>query len=306
MLGINPVMTELIQGYTNADFVGNFLFPQVPVNTRNGQIRSFGKDLFEDRELTRAPGAPYAAVDIGFEGIPYSLKQDAVRINIPFEYIEDAESVAMVDLPELATGLEVEMMYSNLEKQQAKLARTASSYPTANVFTPQATDRWDDPASDPEKQVIMAREIIRQRTAKNPNVVVMGPAAFNALTVHPKLQDLKKYTTTDSIDTTLLARWFKVDAVYVGNALGAVNGVTYDIWGSDVIMAYVPKITNKQVPAFGYTYVRKGFPLVMNALKDENNDTFFYKAKFERNPYIVGNESGVLFQNVASGTVLTA
>ena len=54
---IDPVLSEIAQGYRNAEAVGLNLFPVVPVAQRGGKIISFSKEDFALYDTQRAPGA---------------------------------------------------------------------------------------------------------------------------------------------------------------------------------------------------------------------------------------------------------
>lgn len=41
---IDPVLTNIAQGFKQSNLVGNLLFPQVPVAMRAGKIISFGRE----------------------------------------------------------------------------------------------------------------------------------------------------------------------------------------------------------------------------------------------------------------------
>ena len=54
---IDPILTEVAQGYKNADMVGMALFPYVPVAQRGGKIITFGKEAFRLYNTGRTPGS---------------------------------------------------------------------------------------------------------------------------------------------------------------------------------------------------------------------------------------------------------
>jgi hypothetical protein len=53
---VDPVLTNLSVGYSNADLVGDVLFPFVPVDKEGGKIPKFGKKLqdLQHRSALRA------------------------------------------------------------------------------------------------------------------------------------------------------------------------------------------------------------------------------------------------------------
>jgi hypothetical protein len=64
-----------------------------------------------------------------------------------------------------------------------------------------------------------------------------------------------KYTSSDSVDVALIAKLFGVPNVYIASgSLKADDNSTSDVWGTDVVLAYVPKNGTYLTPAYGYTY----------------------------------------------------
>ena len=51
---VDPVLTNLSVGYSNADLVGDVLFPFVPVDKEGGKIPKFGKEAFKIYNTERA------------------------------------------------------------------------------------------------------------------------------------------------------------------------------------------------------------------------------------------------------------
>ena len=164
-----------------------------------------------------------------------------------------------------------------------------------------SADKWSDPASDPARDIREAKEQVRRRVGRYPNLFEMGPAVFNALTAHPKIKEQFKYTSSESLTTAMLAKYFDVEEVVVGKAVclddNAPEGAdAKDVWGNDAALIYRPKGGNYQVPSFGYTYRLKGHPLVMKPYEDKTTDSWVYRVKEEWSPVLSGMDAGFLFQ----------
>jgi hypothetical protein len=54
---IDPILTQLAQGYKNAEGVATFFGPAVSMNVRAGRTLVFGKEAFAAQTFLRAPGA---------------------------------------------------------------------------------------------------------------------------------------------------------------------------------------------------------------------------------------------------------
>ena len=62
---IDPVLTQLAQGYKQSGMVGPALFPKVNVGQRAGKILTFGKEDFMLYASGRAPGENTKRIQFG-------------------------------------------------------------------------------------------------------------------------------------------------------------------------------------------------------------------------------------------------
>lgn len=299
---ISPILSNYARGYRNADFVGHLLFPRVPVPNRSMNVLKFGKESFRMLNTRRAPGANKKRVQYGFAADPISLVQDALEGVVPIEHQQEAESVPGVDLGQGAVQMVLDALDLGLEYEIATLARTLGNYAVSNRVTLTGTARWTQSASTPAQDVRAGKEVVRRMTGRYPNTIVAGPNAANAAMVHQSVKDQFKYTSSESITTKMLAAYFDVDNFIVGKGVylpetAADTAAATDIWGDDVILAYVPKDGNYQVPAYGYTYELSGYPQVQAPYFERANDSWIYPTTTERRPYIVGADAGFLIQN---------
>ena len=100
-----------------------------------------------------------------------------------------------------------------------------------------------------------------------------------------------------------LAVLFNVDEVVVGSAIEFVGGSSRDIWGDDVVLAYVPKgfagnAMDLAQPSYGYTYTLNGHPLVESPYWEQQSKSWIYGVTFERAPVLSGIASGFLIKDV--------
>lgn len=297
-LGINPILTTVAQGYTNAEFVGHSLFPRIPVANRGGQILQFGKESFKLYNARRAPGGATKRLNVGYAGLPFALVQDSLEAVVPRENAQEAMAVAGVDVA--ATHVETVMraLTLGLEFEQATLARDASKYAAGSKMVLTGSDKFSDPSSDPIAAFAAAREAVRARIGQYPTVGIIGAKVFSALKNHPKIVDRLKFTQFAAVNEAMLATLFEVPTVKIAKGVFAGDDDVFsDIWGTDVVLAYVPAAGSLYVPSFGYTYTLNGNPLVENAYWDQNAKAAVHGVTYERAPVITSADSAFLFQN---------
>ncbi len=299
---LDPILSTHAQGYRNAEYIGHLIMPIATIPTRGARILKFGKDSFRKMNTRRAPGAEYQRIQYGYASNPVALHQDALAATVPFENMEEASQVPGIDLASGSVNLVLDVIALGREMETASLVRDPANYNANNKVALLGADKWSDPESDPHKDVQEAKEQVRRRIGRYPNLFTIGPDVFNALSNHPKIKAQFKYTSSESITTAMLAKYLDVEEVVVGKAVylednaGEVDDAK-DVWGNDASLTYRSKGSNYQVPSFGYTYRLKGYPMVMKPFQDEDTDSWVYKMKEEWAPVLSGMDAGFLFQS---------
>jgi hypothetical protein len=296
---IDPILSEVAQGYKNAAMVGLNLFPAVPVMQRGGKIISFSKEDFALYNTVRAPGANTKRVQFGYTSGNYSLDQHALEAVAPWELQQEASQVAKINIASMAIRKVQNIIALRLEKAQADLATTAASYAAGNKVTLSGTSQWSDytGTSSPSKDIETAREAIRAQIGKRGNTVILGAAVWAKIKQHPAIIDRIKYTGRDSVTLDMLATLWDVERVLVGDAVYTdASGVMTDVWGKFVVVAYTQtgSVADLGEPTYGYTYRLDGAPYVEQGYQDRNAKSDIYPVTDEVSPVLTAAISGYL------------
>lgn len=295
---VDPILSTVAQGYRNNEFVGMNLFPYVPVGQRGGKIITFGKEDFAIYNTGRAPGANTKRIQFGYSGSPYALEQHSLEGLVPFEFMQEAQAVPGIDLGRGAVIKVQNIIGLRLEKAQADLATTAGNYAAGSKVTLAGASQWSDYSgtSDPVTDIEAAKEAVRAKIGKRPNVVIMGPTVWAKLRNHPKLVERIKFTGRDSLSLDMVAVLFGVSRVVVGDAIYDNGGTFADVWGKAVVVAYTEtaSLAEMGTPSYGYTYRLNGFPIVEQPYEDRNAKSWIYPITDEVSPVIAGSTAGYL------------
>lgn len=299
---IDPLLSTHAQGYRNAEYISHLILPIAPIPTRGARVLKFGKDSFRKMNTRRAPGAEYQRIQYGYADSPVALHQDALAASVAYENMEEAARVPGIDLASGSVNLVLDVIALGREVESAGLIRNPANYAANNKMAFASAEKWTEPNSDPHKDVTEGKEQVRRRIGRYPNLLTLGPAVFNALTNHQKIKEQFKYTSSESITTAMLAKYFDVEDVVVGKAVYLEDNApesadAQDIWGNDAVLSYRPKGSNYQVPSFGYTYRLKGYPMVAKPYQDNDTDSWVYKVKEEWAPVLSGMDAGFLLQS---------
>jgi hypothetical protein len=305
----DPVLTKHVRGYRNFEFAGMALFPAVDVPVAGGQVIEFGREAFVRYNARRAPGANTPRVPFGYFGRPYSLVNEALDAVVPRELQRDAAKSADVDLAMRAANITMRALSLGLEIDQATLARDINSYPAANRTALGAGARWSDAGIDPMSHIDTGMEAVRIATGLYPNVALLPARVFRRVRRNAAL--LAQFDNKGgALTEEQLAAVFGVKRVVVAGAVqapsaepinAAMTGTFTDIWGTDVILAYVPESpAGMEEPSFGYTYRMEGHPFVEQPRWDGDTKSWVYGVVYERVAVLTGISAGYLIQTAVA------
>lgn len=297
---VDPILTDHARGYTNAEFIGSALFPQVDMPTRAAKRIQFDRASFRRYRTIRAPGAPIGQISFGYEGKAVALTQHALSAVTPVEHQDEAGAVPGIDIQKENVDLVLAVVATEKEIAQATTARTAAAYANTNKTALVGADKFSDPASKPLDVVSDFKETIRKRIGRRPNTLALGGAVATVLKRHPLIRDHYKFTNSSTVTDEMLRAYFDVANIAVGDAIyDQDDGTTVDVWGNDLVLAYVPPAgqRNMRLPSYGYTYQLRNHPFVEpphyeRGIRSWVNDVFD-----EYSAELVGADAGALIQN---------
>lgn len=298
---VDPILTDHSRGYTNADFIGDGLFPVVDMPTRAAKRIEFNRESFKRYRTRRAPGANIASVSFGYEGKPVGLIQHALAAVTPVEHQEEAQvsSAPGIDLQKENVDLVLYVIAQEKEIAQAETARNPNAYSNSNKVALSGSDKWTDPSSDPLALITDSNEVIRKRTGRRGNTLAIGGSLASALKKHARIREHFKYTTSATVTDEMLRAYFNLPNLLIGDAIyDQEDGTTVDVWGNDAILAFVPPQgqRNMRLPGYGYTYRLRNHPFVEGVRWDGDIRSWKNNVFDEYSPELVGADAGFLIQ----------
>ncbi len=300
---VDKVLTTLVLGYNlDQEFSGHHLFPDVPVLEMGGQIIKWGKEAFTILNTKRAPGETVRGVGITYSSEVYVLNNRLLEAISPEEFIEASE-LANIQVKRQNVDAVYRLMRLEGEYDKAKLALDPNNYLPTNKATLSGTDMWDNPNADVLTLMDDAKETIRAKTGRYPNVLHLDAAGFQGLKRNIAIKEQFKYSGVASINTDLLANYFDVEKVVVGRAVATgVEGEFEDIWKGASVLAYVPpeNLRSQATQSYGYNYVLKGYPLVEKEYWDKSDRSWHNPVLFRDKVVMTDSGAGFLFQHTTT------
>lgn len=294
---VDPVLTNLAVGYTNEQLIADQLMPFVLLDKEGGKIPLFGREHFKVYQTERALRAKSNRIspdDIG----SVDVAMDEHDLEYPIDYREDAESA--FPLQARATAVTTEGIRLRHEVMVAEMVQNPANYGAGNKIALSGASQFTDKASDPEGVVSDAKAAVRAKIVKEPNTLVIGYESWRVLKRHPQLKAILSDSRPRLVQLADLREIFEIPNIVVGRAVKANDaGVTTDIWGDNIVLAYVPGASNGQrspyEPSFGYTLRKRGQPVVDTRTEDgkveliRNTDIF--------RPFLLGADAGYLISD---------
>lgn len=314
---IDPILTQLAQGYKNAEGVATFFGPAVSMNTRAGRTLVFGKEAFAAQNFLRAPGSNIQKIQNEFGTRSFSLRQEAISWEIAEEIAAEAKNgAAQIDLRQYAAKDAANRLMQSWEITVAGAVTDSSAYETSCVFDlatrASGADQFNQATSDIEVLIDEAKEAVRAQIGTYPNKMVISPDAFNALKRNKRIRDFMQRGVL--VNEATLANIFGLDEIRVARRLklNQTSGSLENIYNNVAVLFYQPSgatdgfapalDANYGNPAFGYTYTLAGYPIATPERFNIERRVFTGDILVERSFELVGmGENG----KVGAGAILT-
>lgn len=299
---VDPILSALSRGYVFPDLACETLFPRVTVDKEAGKIPQFGKEAFRIYQTERALRAKSNRINPeDYSSIDFVL--DEHDLEYPIDYRERQEADKVLPLERWGTSVVTQGIRLRCEKKCADLAQDPANYPAGSKVALAGGDKFSDKAnSDPIGVIEDGKDAVRQKTGSLPNTGVIPYQVWKIMKQHPQFIERIKYSMKGVITVELLKEILEVDNIIIARSVydNEAGGAFTDIWGSSIVLAYVPTKSNDEErseyqPSFGYTFEKRDHPQVDTRVEDgkiqiiRNTDIF--------RPYIVGAEAGYLIQN---------
>ncbi|HZV33106.1 MAG TPA: hypothetical protein VFB72_00910, partial [Verrucomicrobiae bacterium] len=257
---LNPILTTVANQFMRdpSGFVGIKLLPPFASAIQSGKYYLFtAAELAQVPNLAaRAPGSAYPRLKQSLSNDSFACEDYGIEGPVADEDRKKYSTYFDADLS--TTRRLVDTIRVNHEQRVYNLVTTGGT-PSAAVAVP-----WNDATSNPKGDVDAAREGVRQNIGLLPNLLIITQPMLNALSIHPKILDVFKYTTPGVLTEDRLAAYFQIQEVAIAKNVIATNNegqafVPADIWGNNAVVAHVNDAQDLLVPNFGRTFYWTAF-----------------------------------------------
>jgi hypothetical protein len=263
---VDPVLTTVAQGYSNAALVADKLLPVVQVSKLKGKIPLFGKEAFAVRSLHRAMRSQSNRIQPSeLTLLDYETTERDIEIAV--DYLEEEESYEFYRLEQRTAKQLVDMMLLAREKEIADYVQNPNNFDNSLKIVIDPSYAFNDYELDinPLDIIFDGMSAVRNKIARYPNTMIIGDASYRALVNHPKIIEKVRYAGVSTVNTATISELCGIPYVHVGLAVHTNNGTDFsDVWNDNIVLAYVDdNAANSRSqfnPSYGYILQRQGKP----------------------------------------------
>lgn len=296
-LHVNKLLSNVSVAYTNAEYIADKLFPQVPVVKDTDLFRVYDRN-FKVPETSRAPKAVAKEASFDFSTSSYALEQHALKdyVGVDEEEQNDLGSLK-VDTTEFLT----DTILRRMELSMAALFTTTNwslnvSLAAANAFTANTT------VSDPVPVFDTGATTIISNSGKTPNFGFIPRVEFVAIKNHISVLDRVKYTSSE-VSEAMIKALVGLPELHIPTAVQdtAAEGLavsTSPFFAAKCFLGWKPATGGGvKTPSCGYTFMSSK-PRVRSWFDNERNaDAIEVEVKYQSK--VVASLTGYLI----AGTV---
>jgi hypothetical protein len=256
---IDVALTNVSVGFENNAFVGERLFPTVPVRKQSDKYYIFGRETWSVHLDLRAPGTEANEIP-GFQVSTdtYFANEHALQVAVTDEERQNAD--APFDPDRDGAELVTEKVLLGREVQMKTLVTTAGNYPAGGTTALTGTAQWSDYVnSNPIGDLRTGIRWVNGQIFRNPNTAVIPYQVMSILEDHPDFIERIKYSERGIMTPEIISAVLGIETVIIPSGgqntanPGQAVALGY-VWGKDVILAYVPPRAGLRIPAFGYEF----------------------------------------------------
>lgn len=274
-----PLANIAIMAFQGSDmYIGQQLFPIVPVGKQSDKYYIIDQDSWLIvPDTKRSPKKAPNRVEFRVSSDSYFANNFALAGENAVEDLANADVGLM--LRENTVNMVTDALLRDYEVRVAN--KVTSGTNLGSYVSLSGATAWSDFVnSNPLSDVTTGHAFIENTTGIKANTMVIDANTLRVVRKHPVLLDMYKYTTGGLLSMENLKDAFEIENVLVGKgiknmAVEGAAGSTVNIWGNNVIMAYVsPSAVSRQTRSFGLTFrwTPPGLPAPMSVRRYNDPD----------------------------------
>lgn len=262
---VNAPLSNMTIGWQQKTtlYVADQIFPQIAVQQQSGLYFKWSRaDLLRDEAMPRADSTESVGGGFSLTTAPYSVVPYAYHKMIGDQLRANASSVLQLD--QQAMNHVMTKIWISKEKQFLNTVFKTGVWATDKSPGSGMGTQWGAADSTPREDIDAAKQLIKNISGQDPNILLISDAVFYALRSNAEIHEQIKYTNGGAIDEDIIAKFFGVQKIMRAGAVinTAKEGLaenTVPMAGKHALLLYTPDAPGIGVPAAGYTLVWQSY-----------------------------------------------
>lgn len=256
---VSTPLTNVSIRYSNAAFIGEVMFPPLPVKKEADKYFVYGKEYYARHGTLRADGAEANEYNWTVSTDTYSCEEYALKTPVTDREVANADVPIKPSID--ATESLTEAIKLDWEVRYQVMATAAASYATGHSAA--AATQWNNSTGTVYGDILTGQEVIRRAVQRFPNYIFIPSRVAMYMAQNSTILDLIKHTHTDLLTNTsgtwvlppVLWGMRVVIMMSVQNTANLAQAESLsDIWDDTVIMAYIAPTPGLKTISWGYTF----------------------------------------------------
>lgn len=263
------------------------------------------EDAFRTWDDKLAPGAEARTIDFTISNDSYFAEEFGLKTRILWRDLNNADSVLKLEMNK-TRKLKDSLLVSR-EKRVATLFTTLLTFASGLSTTLSGASQWNNGSyvGDPVLEIDNAKEAVRLACGFYPNVIIIGAAIVPVLTNNAKYREHYKYTAADIAGNGLppVLRGMKTlvpGGINTTSNEGAATPTTADLWGKNIILAYVNLSNEAMVDDFSLAYTFRSQDYQTRKYDVDSQRAEYIETTAIEDVKVVSNVAGYLIKSVIS------
>jgi len=250
---IDKRLTDISIQYNQSEFVGQELFPEMPVKKGSDKYLVYAKgNQFQQVDDNLSKNSQANEVQMAFSDETYSVKDYGLK-----GYVTP-EDIANADDPLQPEADEVEVLTSTILLKREIRAKAVCDGMSTNTASP--STKWTFSAGTPVTDIEAGANAMFRR----PNIMIVSRPVWDKMKFNADI--IAKigggFTGLKVATTDMVAQLFGLEKVIVADSKKDANiqpqsaSLSY-VWGKSVVLAYVDKRNSKKIVTFGRLFSQK-------------------------------------------------
>ena len=265
-LHVDRFLTNLSEQFVQdeAGFIGDSVFPVVPVSKSSDLFVTFPREFFwKDEFRVRPLGGKAEVTDFQIGQDSYSVEEVALAHKIDDRVRANADDP--IDPDRQAMRLLTTQAMIHREKKWASDFFVNTLWATEKTGTADADFiQWQKTTSTPMLDIDTFSDEMESTTGVRPNVLVLGADVWKFVRHNDEIREVIKYTQTGIPTVDLVAQFFGVDKIVIARGIentakeGQTPVYSRVMTSDNGLLLYAAPSPGLEQPSAGYTFAWTG------------------------------------------------